>query len=110
MEIWRQGSNRKTGWAVLKSKKAATASLAKDSKGDLYAALNVKKTSDPDRSGEYDHEIRLTIPEVVALLDALAAKGVDKYQAELMAGLAQSARSLNRLVAVASGIPIAQPE
>ncbi|WP_338475269.1 hypothetical protein [Pseudomonas khavaziana] len=109
MEIWRQGSNRKTGWAILRSKKAAVTSIATE-KEVLYAAFNVKKTSDPDRSGEYDHEIRLTISEVAALLDTLANQGVKKYQAELMTGLSQSVRSLNRLAAIASGVPITAPE
>ncbi|WEW97732.1 hypothetical protein P3T65_26470 [Pseudomonas nitroreducens] len=70
--------------------------------------LALTKTADPDRNGEYDHEVRLELADVAAVIDKLASQGISAFGDEVSTALAGSVRSLNRLLAVASGIQVSQ--
>ncbi|MNJ25808.1 hypothetical protein D3C77_202650 [compost metagenome] len=106
VEISRQGANRKSGWVTIKTKKPVAVSMDSDSKAGPVITLSLKKTSDPDRSGEYDHEVRLTLSDIAAVVDTLAGLGISKYSEDLSRQLSSSVRSLHRLTAAASGIPV----
>ncbi|NWD74809.1 hypothetical protein HX890_11905 [Pseudomonas gingeri] len=106
MEILRQGSNRKSGWTVIKAKKPALVSVEQDPKGGARVTINIKKTVDPEKNGEYDHEVRLSLSEISGVLDALAGIGLSKLPEEVSSGLSNSVRSLHRLAAAASGIQV----
>ncbi|WP_447789410.1 hypothetical protein [Pseudomonas farris] len=106
MEILRQGANRKSGWAVIKAKKPPVVSVESDPKTGARVTLNLKRTVDPDRNGEYDHEVRLSLSDVAAVIDALAGLGLSKFREEVSDQLSNSVRSLHRLAAAASGIQV----
>lgn len=106
MEILRQGANRKTGWALIRAKKPPLVSMELDPKKGTRVTLGLKRTSDPDRDGEYDHEVHLTLSDVAAVIDVLARLGLSKFGAEVSSELSGSVRSLHRLAAAASGIQV----
>ncbi|MGY2257446.1 hypothetical protein [Pseudomonas sp. SDO55104_S430] len=106
MEIRRQGANRNSGWVAIKGKKPAAVSVQADPEFGPVVSLSLRKTKDPDRNGEYDHEVRLSLPDVVAVIDALSGNGLSKFNVEISEQLSQSVRSLNRLMAAASGIEV----
>jgi hypothetical protein len=106
LEILRQGSNRKSGWTLIRVKKPPVVSVEADSKGGARVTLTLKKTIDPERNGEYDHEVRLSLSDISAVIEALAGLGISKFSEEISGELSHSARSLNRLLAAASGIEV----
>lgn len=106
MEILRQGSNRKTGWVAIKAKKPPVVSVEPDLKGGVRVTLSLRRTKDPDRDGEYDHDVRLSFADVASVIDALAGLGISKFNEELSVELAGSLRSLHRLAAAVSGIQV----
>lgn len=106
MEILRQGANRKSGWAVIRAKKPPVVSMESDPKKGTRVTLNLRRTSDPDRNGEYDHEVQLTLSDVAAVINALAGLGLSKFGEDVSSQLSSSVRSLHRLAAAASGIQV----
>ncbi|PYD03380.1 hypothetical protein DND90_00410 [Pseudomonas syringae pv. maculicola] len=64
----------------------------------------MKRTKSHDGKGEYDHEVRLTIAEVAAIIEKLAGPGLAEFEGSVSEGLSGSVRSLHRLTAAASGI------
>ena len=75
-----------------------------DSKLGPVVTLNLRKTLDPDRGGEYDHEVRLTLLDVAAVIEVLAGLGISKFGEGVSQQLSGSVRSLHRLAAASSGI------
>lgn len=109
MEIWRQGSNRKSGWTNIRSKKPHVSSIEVKDKKPLVFSLTLKKTS-PDGDGEYDFDVRMSIKDIADLIELVAAQGVAKDKILIASGLAGSVRALNRLMAVASGVEVSTSE
>jgi hypothetical protein len=105
MEVWRQGSNRKSGWTIIRSKKPLIYSVEANDKKPMVFSLTLKKTS-PDGDGEYDFDVRLNIKDIAELLELVAGQGLVKDQVQISSGLTGSVRALNRLIAVASGIEV----
>ncbi len=60
--------------------------------------------------GERDYKVELDFHEIAAMLDLLAGSGIDQYGPSLSEALAGSVRSLNRLMAAASGLPLPSQE
>ncbi|CAI8819082.1 hypothetical protein [Pseudomonas chlororaphis] len=57
-------------------------------------------------NGERDYKIELDFHEIAAMLDLLVESGIDQYGPSLSEALSGSVRSLNRLMAAASGLPL----
>jgi hypothetical protein len=108
MEIWRQGANRKTGWSVIKSRKAPIFGFEEDSKKGSVLGITLKTTSDPSQVGEYDHLVRLTLGDIGLLLDELSEVRDPKIQAELAETLSDYVRPLHRLLNLASGVSLSK--
>ena len=106
MEIWRQGANRKTGWSIIRSKKAAIFSIEEDSKAGCVVEIMLKSTSDPSQVGVYDHAVRLSFEDVGLLLTELSEHSDPKAQAVLAEKLADYVRPLHRLLNLASGVAL----
>lgn len=108
MEIRRQGSNRKEGWSLVKNRKEKPVQV--DLQSDLgdgpVVTFLMKRTKSHDGKGEYDHEVRLTIAEVAAIIEKLAGPGLAEFEGSVSEGLSGSVRSLHRLTAAASGIKV----
>ncbi|WEK32950.1 MAG: hypothetical protein P0Y58_12415 [Candidatus Pseudomonas phytovorans] len=106
MEIWRQGANRKTGWSIIRSKKAPIFSIEEGAKAGSVVEIVLKSTSDPSQVGVYDHAVRLSFEEVGLLLTELSEHSDPRAQAELAEKLSDYVRPLHRLLNLASGVGI----
>lgn len=108
MEIRRQGSNRKEGWSPVKTRKEkpVQVGLQSDLGDGPVVTLLMKRTKSHDGKGEYDHEVRLTIAEVAAIIEKLAGSGLAEFEGIVSEGLSGSVRNLHRLTAAASGIKV----
>jgi hypothetical protein len=106
MEIWRQGSNRKLGWSNQRTRSAHKVSIEAGGKGAPRVVLTLPRTTDPDRGGQYDYEVRLSIEDIADLLGKLADTGIARIPYEVQTGLSSAVRDLNRLQAFASGIQV----
>lgn len=118
MEIHRKGSNSDALWTRIQTRK---------SKGQLFAlspgimspntsisgpAVHVlhKRCKVSETGRERDYLIELDFSEIAELIDMLSEKGLEQYGEPLSRALSKSVRSLNRLMAAASGIPVGPEE
>ncbi len=108
MEIWRQGANRRTGWTVIRSKKAAIFTVEREEKKPSVVDITLKTTSDPNQVGQYDHAVRLSFDDVAKILEELSEVTDPQIQLELAEKLENYVRPLNRLLLLASGVSIAR--
>jgi hypothetical protein len=106
MEIWRQGSNRKAGWSIIRSKKEPIFTIEEDSKKGRVVEIMLKSTTDPGQVGQYDHAVRLSFENVGVLLEELSEISDTSTQAELADKLADYVRPLHRLLNLASGVAL----
>lgn len=114
MEIYRKGSENPGDWVhIVKrpSKKDEPWRLVHGAhhcgvpyKGPCVALVH--KRCKITKNGERDYKIELDFHEIAAMLDLLAELGLDQYGPSLSEALSGSVRSLNRLMAAASGLPL----
>ena len=118
MEIYRKGSESSGDWVhIVKrpSKKDEPWRLVFGAhhygvpdKGPCISLVH--KRCRITENGERDYKIELDFHEIASMLDLLAGSGIDQYGPVLSEALSGSVRSLNRLVAAASGLPLPSQE
>jgi hypothetical protein len=118
VEIYRKGSESSGDWVhIVKrlSKKDEPWRLVMGAhhygvpyKGPCVALVH--KRCKISENGERDYKIELDFHEIAAMLDLLAESGIDQYGPSLSEALSGSVRSLNRLIAAASGLPLSSRE
>lgn len=114
LEIYRKGSESSGDWVhIVKrpSKKNEPWSLVFGAhhygvpyKGPCVALVH--KRCKVTKNSERDYKVEFDFHEIAALLDLLAESGLDQYGCALSKALSGSVRSLNRLMAAASGLPL----
>ncbi|WP_438868061.1 hypothetical protein [Pseudomonas sp. L1(2025)] len=111
MEIHRKGSNGNDFWARIQKRKSKAKPFALSSglmsrgttiRGPAIHLLHKRcKISD---TSECDYLVELDFSEIAGLIDFLSGEGLEQFGDPLSLALSQSVRSLNRLMAAASGV------
>ena len=106
MLLKRWGANRNSGWTGLINKKEATVSW---NKNEACVQLTVRRVNDPNGNGQYNYEIDLSLEEITKVLSVLADHGLTHSMSAVSEKLSPSTRSLFRLLAASSGLPLGEP-
>lgn len=106
MEIKRQGTNRRTGWSVIKSKKDPVLAIEGDSKKNLALTMTLQATEDPTLTGQYDLQVRLSLKDIKSILAELSDYLEPELESVVGDELAGSVRQINRLLYLASGVAL----
>lgn len=113
MRIRRRGAGRNLGWDTVTTEQTISTVKWDASSNEFSFVTSVNK--DPTGTSRYYHEVRLTLPDLVALLKLVASEGIkgspDKVRDALKSKVGgEPADSLIKLLCCSSGyIPTVLP-
>lgn len=109
MHIVRTGHNRVERIDLIASPKPIQEIRFRSEGEVLFVAVTLHGTTDPQKAGQYNHTVHLTIDDIKAVLNTLARDGAKAFEAELAASLADAAPQLLRLLVLANGFSTRPP-